>query len=114
MAENDWKSRLGVVYSTNPDFQYQTAQQQEAETLPPERQRLTVGIDRRNRGGKQVTLISGFVGSDQDLKELGRTLKTRLGVGGGAKDGEITIQGDFRDKVVTLLQGLGYKAKRGN
>ena len=114
MAENDWKSRLGVVYSTNPDFQYQTAQQQEAETLPPERQRLTVGIDRRNRGGKQVTLVSGFVGKAEDLKELGRTLKTRLGVGGSAKDGEITIQGDFRDKVVALLQSLGYNAKRGN
>lgn len=114
MADNDWKSRLGVVYSTNPDFQYQTAQQQEAETLPPARQRLVVGIDRRNRGGKQVTLVSGFVGGADDLKELGRTLKTRLGVGGSAKDGEITIQGDFRDKVVALLQSLGYNAKRGN
>lgn len=114
MADNDWKSRLGVVYSTNPDFQYQTQQTQEAETLPPGRQRLIVGIDRRNRGGKQVTLVSGFVGTADDLKELARTLKTRLGVGGAAKDGEITIQGDFRDKVVALLQGLGYQAKRGN
>ena len=112
--ENDWKSRLGVVYSTNPDFQYQTEATQEADTLPPEKQRLIVGIDRRNRGGKQVTLVSGFVGRADDLKELGRTLKTRLGVGGSAKDGEITIQGDFRDKVVSILQQLGYQAKRGN
>lgn len=112
--ENDWKSRLGVVYSTNPDFQYQTETQEEADTLPPQKQRLIVGIDRRNRGGKQVTLVSGFVGRADDLKELGRTLKTRLGVGGSAKDGEITIQGDFRDKVVSILQQLGYQAKRGN
>jgi len=112
--DNDWKARLGVVYSTNPDFQYETAGEEEAQTLPPAKQRLIVGIDRRNRGGKQVTLISGFVGSADDLKELGRTLKTKLGVGGSAKDGEITIQGDFRDKVVSILQGLGYNAKRGN
>lgn len=112
--ENDWKSRLGVVYSTNPDFQYQTEGQQEEETLPPAKQRLIVGIDRRNRGGKQVTLVSGFVGKPEDLKELGRALKTKLGVGGSAKDGEITIQGDFRDKVVSILQQMGYVAKRGN
>lgn len=112
--DNDWKARLGVVYSTNPDFQYETAGEEEAQTLPPAKQRLIVGIDRRNRGGKQVTLVSGFVGSANDLKELGRTLKTKLGVGGSAKDGEITIQGDFRDKVVSILQGLGYNAKRGN
>ena len=112
--ENDWKSRLGVVYSTNPDFQYQTGEQQEEETIPPAKQRLIVGIDRRNRGGKQVTLVSGFVGKAEDLKELGRVLKTKLGVGGSAKDGEITIQGDFRDKVVSILQQMGYVAKRGN
>lgn len=112
--ENDWKQRLGVVYSTNPDFAYTTAQAPEEETLPPGRQKLTVGIDRRNRGGKQVTLVSGFVGKADDLKELGRTLKTRLGVGGSAKEGEITIQGDFRDKVVEILKSLGYNAKRGN
>lgn len=112
--ENDWKARLGVVYSTNPDFKYQTETAQEAETLPPGKQRLIVGIDRRNRGGKQVTLISGFVGGQEDLKELSRVLKTKLGVGGSAKDGEITVQGDFRDKVVSILQGLGYNAKRGN
>lgn len=114
MADNDWKSRLGVVYSTNPDFKYETAETAEPQTLPPDKQKLIVGIDRRNRGGKQVTLVSGFVGSSDDLKELGRRLKVKCGVGGAAKDGEITIQGDLRDKVTALLQEMGYRAKRGN
>ena len=113
--DNDWKKRLGVVYSTNPDFQYQQAADTVQETLPPDKQKLIVGIDRRNRGGKQVTLVTGFVGTDEDLKELGRALKVKCGVGGSAKDGEITIQGDLRDKVTALLQGMGYtRAKRGN
>ncbi|MBQ3765517.1 MAG: translation initiation factor [Bacteroidales bacterium] len=112
--ENDWKARLGVVYSTNPDFRYETEAEAEAETLPPGKQRLLVTIDRRNRGGKQVTLVTGFVGTADDLKELGKTLKTRCGVGGSTKDGEITVQGDFRDKVVALLKEMGYNAKRGN
>ena len=114
MKENDWKARLGVVYSTSPDFQYETEPEEEAETLPPAKQRLIVSIDRRNRGGKQVTLVTGFVGKADDLKELGKALKTRCGVGGTAKDGEITIQGDLRDKVVALLKEMGYNAKRGN
>ena len=114
MKENDWKQRLGVVYSTNPDFQDETESTEQGETLPPERQRLIVGIDRRNRGGKQVTLVSGFVGTEEDLKELGRALKVKCGVGGSAKDGEITIQGDLREKVTALLKEMGYNAKRGN
>lgn len=115
MKDNDWKKRLGVVYSTDPNFTYVEEETAEAETLPADRQKLIVGIDRRNRGGKQVTLISGFVGSEDDLKELGKTLKVRLGIGGTAKEGEITLQGDFRDKAVTLLHELGYtRAKRGN
>ena len=114
MKDNDWKSRLGVVYSTNPDFQYETPAEAEYETLPPAKQRLIVSIDRRNRGGKQVTLVTGFTGTADDLKELGKTLKTKCGVGGTAKDGEITIQGDLRDKVVALLKEMGYNAKRGN
>ena len=115
MAGNDWKDRLGVVFSTNPDFQYTTASDKEEETLPPAKQRLIVGIDRRNRGGKTVTLVSGFVGSEEDLKALGKELKVRLGVGGSAKNGEITVQGDFRDKATALLQEWGYtRAKRGN
>ena len=114
MKENDWKSRLGVVYSTDPDFAYRTEETVEESTLPPGKQRLVVTLDRRNRGGKQVTLVSGFVGTADDLKELGRVLKTRCGVGGSAKDGEITVQGDFRDKVTFLLRELGYNAKRGD
>ena len=114
MAENDWKKRLGVVFSTNPDFAYQEEADSEPETLEPSRQNLIVSIDRKGRGGKQVTLVTGFVGTSDDLAELGRTLKVTCGVGGRAKDGEITIQGDFRDRVTALLKDMGYKAKRGN
>lgn len=112
--DNDWKQRLGVVYSTDPNFNYATEETAEAETLEPSRQRLTVTIDRRNRGGKQVTQVSGFVGTQEDLAALGKTLKVKCGVGGSAKDGEITIQGDLRDKVTELLRNMGYNAKRGN
>ena len=115
MADNDWKKRLGVVFSTDPDYIYEEQEEKEqAETLPPEKQKLTVTIDRRNRGGKQVTLVSGFTGSDEDLAELGKTLKVKCGVGGTAKNGEITIQGDLRDKVTALLKEMGYNASRGN
>ncbi len=110
----DWKKRLGVVYSTNPDFKYQTEETQEETTLPPSQQRLIVRIDRRGRAGKQVTLIEGFKGNGDDLAALAKTLKVKCGVGGTAKDGEITIQGDLRDKVTALLTSMGYGAKRGN
>jgi len=114
MADKDWKKRLGVVFSTNPDFTYEEETEQEPATLAPEKQNLIVSIDRKGRGGKQVTLVTGFVGTADDLSELGRTLKVKCGVGGSAKDGEITIQGDFRDRVTALLKEMGYKAKRGN
>ena len=114
MADNDWKKRLGVVFSTNPDFAYEEEGIPEEATLEPAEQKLIVSIDRKGRGGKQVTLVTGFVGTSDDLAELGRTLKVKCGVGGSAKDGEITIQGDFRDRVVALLKEMGYKAKRGN
>ena len=110
----DWKNRLGVVYSTNPDFKYVTDEPVEEETLEPGKQKLIVRIDRRQRAGKQVTLIEGFKGKSEDLAALAKTLRTRCGVGGTAKDGEITIQGDLRDKIVTLLTSMGYNAKRGN
>ena len=112
--ENDWKKRLGVVYSTDPNFKYEQETEPEVETLEPSKQNLIVAIDRRARAGKQVTLVKGFVGSEDDLATLGKTLKVKCGVGGTAKDGEITLQGDLRDKVVALLQSMGYRAKRGN
>lgn len=113
--DNDWKKRLGMVYSTNPDFKFTEAcGTPQQTTLPPSRQRLTVRIDRSHRAGKQVTLVQGFVGTDEDLAALGKTLKTKCGVGGTAKDGEITVQGDLRDKVTALLSEMGYNAKRGN
>lgn len=106
--DNDWKQRLGMVYSTNPDFAYETDDEPEAETLPPGQQKLRVSIDRRNRGGKTVTLVTGFTGSDDDLKALGKQLKAQCGVGGSAKDGEILIQGDFKTRVTELLRKAGY------
>ena len=105
---NDWKGRLNVVYSTNPDFQYEIENTEEAETLSPNQQKLRVQLDRKNRGGKVVTLVTGFVGTDDDLKELGRMLKSKCGVGGSAKDGEIIVQGDFKQKVLELLKKEGY------
>lgn len=115
MADNDWKKRLGVVYSTNPDFAYEESDAEDsAETPAPSAQKLTVTLDRSGRAGKQVTLIKGFIGAREDLAALGKTLKVKCGVGGTVKDGEITIQGDFRDKVTHLLLSMGYKAKRGN
>ena len=112
MADNDWKSRLGMVYSTDPDFAYTTRHDEEPETLAPERQELRVWLDRKQRGGKVVTLVRGFVGRDDDLQALARLLKTRCGVGGAAKEGEIIIQGDHRDRVGDLLTRSGYRCKK--
>ena len=112
MADNDWKARLGMVYSTNPDFQFQTDEVEEADTLAPAQQDLRVWLDRKQRGGKVVTLVKGFVGREADLTELARLLKTKCGVGGAAKDGEILIQGDHRDRVVEILTKSGYRCKK--
>ncbi len=115
MGENDWKSRLGVVFSTNPQFDFNSSDDgPEEETLPNEKQKVIVALDKRNRGGKQVTLVTGFKGSSEDLEKLAKILKAKCGTGGSAKDGQIIIQGDMRDKVLTFLLSLGYKAKRGN
>lgn len=108
MADNDWKARLGVVFSTNPDFNYQTDEQEQVATLPAEKQNLRVWLDRNHRGGKTVTLVKGFVGSDDDLAALAKELKSKCGVGGSAKEGEIIIQGDHRERVVQLLVAKGY------
>ena len=109
---SDWKERLGMVYSTNPDFEYTTAQEEQTHTLPPQQQDLRVWVDRKHRGGKTVTLVKGFVGTDEDLADLGRMLKSKCGVGGTAKDGEIIIQGDHRDRIMELLSKAGYKCKK--
>lgn len=105
---NDWKSRLGMVYSTNPDFQYQTNELVEPETLPKSQQRLRVRIERSGRGGKTVTLVSGFIGANTDIKELGKWLKGKCGVGGSVKDDEILVQGEFKERIIELLKSEGY------
>ena len=109
---NDWKKREGVVYSTNSDFQFNYSQSDTPATLPPQQQNLKVLLDKSMRAGKQVTLVTGFVGGSDDLETLGKMLKSKCGVGGSVKDGEVLIQGDHRDKIVQLLQKEGYKAKR--
>ena len=104
----DWKERLGMVYSTNPDFTYDYGEEQEAETLAPAQQKLRVWRDTKGRGGKVATIVRDFVGSTEDLQSLGRILKQACGVGGAVKDGEIIIQGDHRDRVTALLLQKGY------
>ena len=108
MKNNDWKERLNIVYSTNPDYKYEMNDDEEQTTLPSAQQRLRVQLDRKNRGGKVVTLVTGFVGTDNGLKELGKLLKSKCGVGGSAKDGEIIVQGDFKQRVIDLLKAEGY------
>lgn len=110
--KNDWKKRDGVVYSTDSNFEFAYQQDAESGTLVPKQQNLKVMLDKSMRAGKQVTLVTGFVGTNTDLDLLGKMLKSKCGVGGSVKDGEIIIQGDLRDKILAILQKEGYKAKR--
>ncbi len=104
------KNKIGVIYSTNSDYNFEF--EQEDETLSPENQYLEVWIDKKNRGGKVATLVKGFIGSKADLKDLGKLLKNNCGVGGSAKDGEIIIQGNMREKVMKILEKEGYNYKK--
>lgn len=104
-------NRIGVVYSTNPDFEYEEIEELEEETLPNNQQKLYVQLDKKQRAGKQVTLITGFVGRSEDLERLGKELKNKCGVGGSVKDNEILLQGDFRQKVIDYLMQKDYKVK---
>ena len=112
MKKENWKERLGVTYSTNPDYQYHLQDDTEEETLPKDKQLLRIALDKRNRSGKTVTLITGFRGTNDDLTALGKMLKVKCGVGGSAKDGEIMIQGDFKQKVLDILSQEGYIKSR--
>jgi len=109
---NDWKKRDGMVYSTSDSFEFQHESNDEQDSMAPNQQNLKVMLDKKARAGKKVTLIEGFIGNDIELAVLGKLLKNKCGVGGSAKDGEILIQGDHRDKVVQILQSEGYKAKK--
>lgn len=108
MKNNDWKSRLNIVYSTNPDFRYEEEEKEEVATPEKRQQKLRVSIEKKGRGGKTVTVVSGFTGSEDDLKELGKLLKTKCGVGGSVKDGDILIQGEFLQRIIDLLKEEGY------
>lgn len=111
MSKNK-KERINVVYSTNPNFSYDEEQDEEMDTLEPSSQKLYVSIDKKSRAGKEVTLVEGFLGQEEDLKDLGKILKSKCGVGGSVKDGVILIQGNFRDKIMQLLEKEGYKVVR--
>jgi len=109
--KKDRNARIETVYSTDPEFDYRSGQDQEPDTLPANQQDLRVVLDRKRRAGKIVTIVAGFVGTSEDLKELGKRLKSVCGVGGTVKDGEILIQGDFRERVIDLLKSEGYHVK---
>jgi len=111
MKKNDWKKREGVVYSTNPDFAFQHGEKQEDATLVPAKQQLRVSLDTSMRAGKQVTLVTGFVGTEADREGLCKQLKARCGVGGSVKDSDILLQGDMRKKVAEELVKSGYRVR---
>ena len=107
-ADIDRKKRVGVVYSTNPDFEYSDDSQEETEILPKDQQKLRLSMERAGRGGKTVTLVKGYVGSEEDINALCKQLKQKCGVGGSVNGGEIIIQGDHRQRLVEILKNEGY------
>ena len=109
MSKKNKKQKIGIVYSTNQDFDYEYDETTKQETLEPAKQSLKIKLDKKQRKGKVVTLVSGFIGKTEDLKNLAKILKTKCGVGGSVKDGEIIIQGDFRDKVTQILNSEGFR-----
>jgi translation initiation factor 1 len=114
MGKKSKKNRSGIVYSTNPDYEYEYDNDDQMESLDPAEQKLRVMIDRKKRKGKEVTLVTGWVGNDDDLKDLGKFLKSKCGVGGSVKDGEIIIQGSQKDKIVKLLLEKGYSQTKAS
>ena len=112
MKKNDWKERLNIVYSTNPDFCYATEAEEETPTPDKRQQRLRVSIEKKGRGGKTVTVIAGFTGTGEVLDKLGRLLKNKCCVGGTVKEGEILLQGEWRQRVIDLLKAEGYTQTR--
>lgn len=102
----------GIVYSTNPDFKYQKEESEEEATLPPQQQNLRVWLEKGGRGGKQASVIKGFTGTKEDLELLAKELKSQCACGGSVKDGEIIIQGDCRDKIISILEKKNYKVKK--
>jgi translation initiation factor 1 len=109
--DNDWKKRLGMVYSTNSDYNFEENEREEQETLSPNKQCLYVSIDKKQRKGKIVTLIENFIGSQSDLEALAKTLKQKCGAGGSVKDGNVLIQGEKRDVIMKFLEESGHKIK---
>lgn len=111
MKNNDWKDRLNIVFSTNPNFEFESEEETEVEKVANNKQNLRIELDKRHRKGKAVTLVTGYIGSDDDLGELAKMLKTKCGSGGSSRCGEILIQGDFRQKILEILLKEGYKAR---
>ncbi|MFP4555532.1 MAG: translation initiation factor [Bacteroidales bacterium] len=109
MNNEDWKDKLKFAYSTNPDYKPKEEQGSDMRSIESEKQQLRIGLEKKHRGGKTVSIITGFEGTEEELKELGRFIKSKCGVGGTVKDGEIIIQGDFRDRILNLLKEKGYK-----
>lgn len=111
MSKKKHSSASGIVYSTDPNFSYPAEERRDQDTLPPAQQQLKVTLDKKQRAGKTVTIVDGFIGKDEDLEKLGKELKTKCGTGGSVKDGFILIQGDYREKVVKWLGDWGYRVK---